>query len=147
MYAHVKWLRIVISYIDNTCVFQMFHPYCIDTSVIYNLTGIRKMKPGLKKLAAHFLGWVSFKQEMPTWNGLGVFKSAMKSSKCDCVLNKQKFTFLPITDLIKLHHFQAMLKEILGCSNNVSLMMCLFSVVTFKKAHKDTALWKMQKRH
>ena len=36
---------------------QMFHPYVIDTSVIYNLTGMRQMKSGLRKLAAHFLGW------------------------------------------------------------------------------------------
>ncbi|XP_013390047.1 uncharacterized protein LOC106158544 isoform X2 [Lingula anatina] len=35
---------------------ELFHPYCIDTSVIYNLSGHRKMKTGLKRLAAQFLG-------------------------------------------------------------------------------------------
>ncbi|WAQ96452.1 YFE9-like protein [Mya arenaria] len=34
---------------------KMFHPYIIDTSVIYNLTGTRQ-KTGLKKLADMFLG-------------------------------------------------------------------------------------------
>ena len=35
---------------------QMFHPYVIDTSVIYNLSGSRSHKPGLKLLASVFLG-------------------------------------------------------------------------------------------
>ncbi|KAK2176666.1 hypothetical protein NP493_648g00001 [Ridgeia piscesae] len=34
----------------------MFHPYVIDTSVIYNLNGDRIMKPGLKRLSQMFLG-------------------------------------------------------------------------------------------
>lgn len=33
----------------------MMHPYVIDTSVIYNLTGIRKYKSKLSKLSAEFL--------------------------------------------------------------------------------------------
>jgi len=36
----------------------MFHPYVIDTSVIYNLNGDRIMKPGLKRLSQMFLGFV-----------------------------------------------------------------------------------------
>ncbi|CAH1795255.1 unnamed protein product [Owenia fusiformis] len=35
---------------------KMFHPYIIDTSVIYNLSGFRRRKTGLKRLAGHFLG-------------------------------------------------------------------------------------------
>ncbi|KAL3876811.1 hypothetical protein ACJMK2_034605 [Sinanodonta woodiana] len=35
---------------------KIFHPYVIDTSVIYNLSGHRRIKTGLKKLTAHFLG-------------------------------------------------------------------------------------------
>lgn len=35
---------------------QIFHPYVIDTSVIYNRTGIRSQKPSLKALAYLFLG-------------------------------------------------------------------------------------------
>ena len=34
---------------------QIIHPYVIDTSVIYNLSGIRQCKTGLKALAARFL--------------------------------------------------------------------------------------------
>ncbi|XP_046581978.1 RNA exonuclease 5-like [Haliotis rubra] len=34
---------------------KMFHPYVIDTSVIYNMSGIKWKKTGLKVLAAHFL--------------------------------------------------------------------------------------------
>ena len=35
---------------------KMFHPYVIDTSVIFNLSGNRDMKPSLQQLAAKFLG-------------------------------------------------------------------------------------------
>lgn len=35
---------------------QIFHPYVIDTSVIYNRTGRRNYKPSLKSLAYEFLG-------------------------------------------------------------------------------------------
>ncbi|XP_060606665.1 uncharacterized protein LOC132758972 [Ruditapes philippinarum] len=34
---------------------KIFHPYIIDTSVIYNLTGNRNMKAGLKRLSSIFL--------------------------------------------------------------------------------------------
>ncbi len=34
----------------------MFHPYVIDTSVIYNLAGNREIKPSLRRLSAQFLG-------------------------------------------------------------------------------------------
>ncbi|XP_021379448.1 putative RNA exonuclease NEF-sp isoform X2 [Mizuhopecten yessoensis] len=34
---------------------QMFHPYVMDTSVMYNLNGDRKRKTGLKRLTAVFL--------------------------------------------------------------------------------------------
>lgn len=36
-------------------MFQMYHPYVIDTSVCYNLKGMAHSKTGLRKLAAHFL--------------------------------------------------------------------------------------------
>lgn len=35
---------------------EMFHPYIIDTSVIYNLSGIPLKKTGLKRLSSEFLG-------------------------------------------------------------------------------------------
>ena len=35
---------------------KMYHPYIIDTSVIYNLAGNREVKPSLKRLSAQFLG-------------------------------------------------------------------------------------------
>ncbi|CAG2189106.1 REX1 [Mytilus edulis] len=35
---------------------KLFHPYVIDTSVIYNLSGHRSQKTSLRRLAAHFLG-------------------------------------------------------------------------------------------
>lgn len=35
---------------------KMFHPYIIDTSIIYNLVGNREVKPSLKRLSAQFLG-------------------------------------------------------------------------------------------
>ncbi|KAL1451031.1 hypothetical protein WDU94_003327 [Cyamophila willieti] len=35
---------------------KMMHPYVIDTSVIFNTTGVRTHKPKLKTLASHFLG-------------------------------------------------------------------------------------------
>lgn len=35
---------------------KIFHPYIIDTSVIYNRTGIRSYKPSLKSLAYELLG-------------------------------------------------------------------------------------------
>ncbi|KAJ8319337.1 hypothetical protein KUTeg_004428 [Tegillarca granosa] len=35
---------------------KVFHPYVIDTSVIFNLSGQRNIKTGLKKLTQHFLG-------------------------------------------------------------------------------------------
>ncbi|XP_064617547.1 uncharacterized protein LOC135481777 [Liolophura sinensis] len=35
---------------------RMFHPYVIDTSVIYNLTGLSNVKPSLRKLSSIFLG-------------------------------------------------------------------------------------------
>ncbi|XP_053384351.1 uncharacterized protein LOC123561923 [Mercenaria mercenaria] len=34
---------------------KIFHPYVIDTSVIYNLTGNRRVKSGLKRLSSIFL--------------------------------------------------------------------------------------------
>ena len=34
----------------------MFHQYIIDTSIIYNLSGNRDLKPSLKELSAIFLG-------------------------------------------------------------------------------------------
>lgn len=38
-------------------VLKLFHPYVIDTSVIYNLTGNRDMKSSLKRLSVQFLGY------------------------------------------------------------------------------------------
>lgn len=35
---------------------RIFHPYVIDTSVIYNRSGVRSYKPSLKSLAYEFLG-------------------------------------------------------------------------------------------
>ncbi len=35
---------------------RMMHPYVIDTSVIYNLSGVRRRKTKLAVLAARFLG-------------------------------------------------------------------------------------------
>lgn len=35
---------------------KMFHPYVIDTSTIYNLSGFKNKKVGLKRLTSHFLG-------------------------------------------------------------------------------------------
>ena len=35
---------------------QMFHPYIIDTSIIYNISGSRDIKPSLRQLSAQFLG-------------------------------------------------------------------------------------------
>jgi RNA exonuclease 1 len=35
---------------------KLYHPYVIDTSVVYNMTGIRGAKTKLKTLAALFLG-------------------------------------------------------------------------------------------
>ncbi|XP_059477406.1 uncharacterized protein LOC132197846 [Neocloeon triangulifer] len=35
---------------------QMFHPYCIDSSVVFNLHGVRKRKTKLKTLYETFLG-------------------------------------------------------------------------------------------
>jgi len=37
----------------------MFHPYVIDTSVIYNLSGVPYVKPGLKRLTSTFLRYLS----------------------------------------------------------------------------------------
>ncbi|KAK3092038.1 hypothetical protein FSP39_024652 [Pinctada imbricata] len=37
---------------------QMFHPYVIDTSVIYNLSGQHGIKPSLKILTQRFLGYL-----------------------------------------------------------------------------------------
>ena len=34
----------------------MFHPYVIDTSVIFNVSGSRDIKPSLKRLSVQFLG-------------------------------------------------------------------------------------------
>lgn len=36
-------------------IWQMMHPYIIDTSVIYNTSGERKKKTKLARLAAEFL--------------------------------------------------------------------------------------------
>ncbi|RNA33498.1 RNA exonuclease NEF-sp isoform X2 [Brachionus plicatilis] len=35
---------------------KMFHPYVIDTSIIFNVSGNRDVKPSLRKLSAQFLG-------------------------------------------------------------------------------------------
>ena len=35
---------------------KMFHPYIIDTGIIYNLSGNRDIKPALRRLSAQFLG-------------------------------------------------------------------------------------------
>jgi hypothetical protein len=35
---------------------RMFHPYVIDTSIIYNTSGNRDIKPSLRQLSAQFLG-------------------------------------------------------------------------------------------
>ncbi|XP_059177292.1 RNA exonuclease 5-like [Physella acuta] len=35
---------------------KMFHPYVIDTSIIFNMSGNRKVKAGLRKLTQFFLG-------------------------------------------------------------------------------------------
>ena len=42
------------------CVFspQLYHPYLIDTSVIFNLKGYRRAKSGVKAMAEYFLGLV-----------------------------------------------------------------------------------------
>lgn len=37
----------------------MFHPYVIDTSVIYNLSGVPYVKPGLKRLTSTFLRYLN----------------------------------------------------------------------------------------
>lgn len=34
----------------------MYHPYVIDTSIIFNVSGNRDVKPSLRKLSAQFLG-------------------------------------------------------------------------------------------
>lgn len=34
----------------------MFHPYVIDTSIIYNSSGNRDIKSSLKNLSAQYLG-------------------------------------------------------------------------------------------
>ncbi|CAD5121922.1 DgyrCDS10386 [Dimorphilus gyrociliatus] len=43
------------SLVSDLFALQMYHPYVIDTSCIFNLTGDRRMKSGLKRLAATFL--------------------------------------------------------------------------------------------
>ncbi|XP_041362423.1 RNA exonuclease 5-like isoform X2 [Gigantopelta aegis] len=43
------------SLCSDLIALQMFHPYVIDTSVIYNLTGYRWKKTGLKRLTELFL--------------------------------------------------------------------------------------------
>uniref|UniRef100_A0A6G1SAE8 Putative RNA exonuclease NEF-sp n=1 Tax=Aceria tosichella TaxID=561515 RepID=A0A6G1SAE8_9ACAR len=45
---------------------RIFHPYVIDTSVIYNRSGVRSYKPSLKSLAYEFLG-----KNIQTSNKLG----------------------------------------------------------------------------
>jgi len=52
--SHSMIALVRISITDLVCFFQMFHPYLIDTSVIYNLTGTRQ-KTGLRKLTSLFL--------------------------------------------------------------------------------------------
>lgn len=46
----------VVLYYIFVNVFQMFHPYVIDTSVIFNMSGNRGVKAGLRKLSQFFLG-------------------------------------------------------------------------------------------
>ncbi|KAK7491856.1 hypothetical protein BaRGS_00016875 [Batillaria attramentaria] len=41
---------------NDLCALKMFHPYVIDTSVIYNMSGSRSVKCGLKRLSNLFLG-------------------------------------------------------------------------------------------
>ncbi|XP_025100671.1 LOW QUALITY PROTEIN: uncharacterized protein LOC112567950 [Pomacea canaliculata] len=44
------------SLCNDLCALKMFHPYVIDTSVIYNTSGNRGIKCGLKRLSTYFLG-------------------------------------------------------------------------------------------
>ena len=41
---------------NDLAALKIFHPYVIDTSVIYNRSGVRSYKPSLKSLAYEFLG-------------------------------------------------------------------------------------------
>lgn len=41
---------------NDLIALKTFHPYIIDTSVIYNLTGLRAVKTGLAALSGNFLG-------------------------------------------------------------------------------------------
>lgn len=45
----------VLSKLVIYFLLQMMHPYCIDTSVIFNVTGDRYRKSKLKYLSEHFL--------------------------------------------------------------------------------------------
>jgi len=51
---------------SDLAAIQIFHPYVIDTSVIYNRTGIRSYKPSLRSLAYELLG-----KEIQTVDKLG----------------------------------------------------------------------------
>lgn len=44
------------SLCNDLCALKIFHPYVIDTSVIYNMSGNRRVKCGLKRLSSLFLG-------------------------------------------------------------------------------------------
>lgn len=41
---------------DCSALPRMLHPYVIDTSVIYNITGVRRRKTKLAVLSSMFLG-------------------------------------------------------------------------------------------
>lgn len=56
LWHHFFWHK-AASLCEMVLYFQMFHPYIIDTSVIYNLSGIPLKKTGLKRLSSEFLGW------------------------------------------------------------------------------------------
>lgn len=51
---------------NDLTAMQIYHPYVIDTSVIYNRSGIRHYKPSLKSLAYELLG-----REIQTSNQIG----------------------------------------------------------------------------
>ena len=51
-----------VNFSENRCgcrsifFFQLYHPYVIDTSVVYNISGVRQTKAKLSTLALAFLG-------------------------------------------------------------------------------------------
>ena len=52
----ISYLQVGQSLCSDLQALRMMHPYVIDTSVIYNLTGVRRRKTKLAVLAQNFLG-------------------------------------------------------------------------------------------